>query len=95
MGLKVGTLLTFLAGVLSCILYGRLDKPSSLSSVVPIDFKLFYFDFRGRGESIRFIFAQAGVPYEDTRDIEWMSEKWVKELKPSKCQQPLPELCNL
>ena len=85
MALKVNTLLTFLAGVLSCVLYGRLDKPSSSpTSVIPDDFKLFYFDFRGRGESIRFIFAQADVPYEDTRDIEWMSEKWVKELKPSK-----------
>ena len=79
----MNTLLTFLAGVLSCILYGRLEQPTSPSSSIPNDFKLFYFDFRGRGESIRFIFAQAGVPYEDTRDIEWMSEKWVKELKPS------------
>ena len=44
-------------------------------------YKLFYFPFPGRGELIRFIFAQAGVEYEDYR-IPY--EKWVAEIKPSK-----------
>ena len=30
-------------------------------------YKLTYFDARGRGEGIRYIFAQAGVKYEDNR----------------------------
>ena len=30
-------------------------------------YKLIYFKSKGRGELIRFIFAQAGVPYEDKR----------------------------
>lgn len=42
-------------------------------------YKLFYFPFPGRGELIRFIFAQAGVEYEDYR-IPY--EKWVGEIKP-------------
>ena len=44
-------------------------------------YKLFYFPFPGRGELIRFVFAQAGVEYEDYR-IPY--EKWVAEIKPSK-----------
>ena len=30
-------------------------------------YKLSYFDFRGKGEIIRLVFAQAGVSYEDVR----------------------------
>ena len=41
-------------------------------------YKLYYFPFRGRGELIRFVFAQAGVQYEDVRVPK---EEWGK-LKP-------------
>ena len=30
-------------------------------------YKLMYFDFRGKGEITRLLFAQAGIPYEDVR----------------------------
>lgn len=40
-------------------------------------YKLIYFNMKGRAELIRFIFAQAGVKYEDERII---SEQWP-ELK--------------
>ena len=43
-------------------------------------YKLIYFDFRGRGELIRFMFAQAGVSYEDKR-IALNSKEWA-DLKP-------------
>ena len=42
-------------------------------------YKLTYFNDMGRGEIIRFIFAQAGVKYEDNRIAR---EQW-QELKPS------------
>jgi glutathione S-transferase len=40
-------------------------------------YKLVYFNFRGRAELIRYIFAQAGVEYEDQRITyeEWDSLK--------------------
>lgn len=44
------------------------------------NYKLTYFNGRGRAEMSRLIFAQAGVPYEDVR-IE--RDAWPK-LKPSK-----------
>lgn len=36
-------------------------------------YKLYYFPIRGRAELIRFVFAQAGVQYEDVRvpQDEW------------------------
>jgi len=42
-------------------------------------YKLTYFNFRGRGEIVRYVFAAAGVAYEDNR-IE--REQWP-ELKPT------------
>ncbi|KAJ8021971.1 Glutathione S-transferase 1 [Holothuria leucospilota] len=42
-------------------------------------FKLTYFDVRGRAEPIRYLFALAGVEYEDKR---LTSEEW-KKLKPN------------
>lgn len=43
-------------------------------------YKLTYFNFHGRAEAARMLFALAGVEYEDHR-IEWTSDEW-KELKP-------------
>ena len=45
-------------------------------------YKLYYFNFRGGGETIRIIFAQAGVKYEDIRFSE--GEQWAKEYKEGK-----------
>ena len=44
-------------------------------------YKLYYFNSRGSGESIRIILAQAGVKYED---IRFEREQWIKEYKESK-----------
>ena len=41
-------------------------------------YKLYYFQAKGRAELIRWIFIQAGVPYED---IRYTQEEW-KEFKP-------------
>ena len=38
-------------------------------------YKLYYFKARGRAELVRFVFAQAGVPYED---IRLSGEQWAK-----------------
>lgn len=51
-------------------------------------YKLVYFNARGRAEVSRFIFAQAGVEYEDKR-VE--KEEWAK-LKPSTPTGALPLL---
>ena len=42
-------------------------------------YKLYYFPFRARAELCRFVFAQAGVQYEDVRVPK---EEWG-QLKPS------------
>lgn len=41
-----------------------------------VSYKLIYLDGKGRAEVIRFIFAQAGVKYEDVR-YNWEKE-WPK-----------------
>ena len=41
-------------------------------------YKLFYFNAKGRAETSRFIFAQAGVKYEDVR---FTGEQWASEYK--------------
>ena len=51
-------------------------------------YKLTYFNARGRAETIRFIFAQAGVDYEDNRVA---GEEWVK-FKPTTPYGSLPVL---
>lgn len=40
-------------------------------------YKLYYFNSKGRAEHVRWIFAQAGVPYEDVRidGAEWLEIK--------------------
>jgi len=53
-------------------------------------FKLTYFNFYGRGEAARLIFALAGVGYEDCR-IEWPGEEW-NEFKPKTPFGQLPLL---
>lgn len=40
-------------------------------------YKLTYFGAKGRGEVVRFIFAQAGVPYDDVR-LEYGGQEWPK-----------------
>ena len=47
-----------------------------------VNYKLYYFSYMGRGEYARYIFAYAGVEYEDIR-VESGSEEWTK-LKKSK-----------
>lgn len=44
---------------------------------MPDKYKYFYFDARGRGELIRYILAQANVPYEEViiKGEEWLNEK--------------------
>ena len=42
-------------------------------------YKLYYWNAKGGAESIRIIFAQAGVKYEDVR---FEGEDWVKQYKP-------------
>ena len=51
-------------------------------------YKLIYFNAKGRGEIIRYIFAQAGVKYEDNRVTK---EEWP-ELKPNTPYGVLPIL---
>ena len=51
-------------------------------------YKLFYFNLRGRGELARFVFAQAGVEYEDVR-IEF--KDWP-EMKPKMPFEVVPVL---
>ena len=51
-------------------------------------YKLIYFNARGRGELIRYVFAQAGVQYEDFRVSK---EKWA-EIKPTTPYGMLPVL---
>lgn len=53
-------------------------------------YKLLYFNARGRAEVCRFVFAQAGVEYEDVR-VKWGSEEWEK-LKPTTPTGLLPVL---
>ena len=52
------------------------------------NYKLIYFNSRGRAEASRYIFAQAGVEYEDKRVDK---EEWL-QLKPSTPNGMLPIL---
>jgi len=53
-------------------------------------YKLTYFNFYGRGEAVRMLFALAGVEYEDKR-VEWTGDDW-KEIKPKTPFGQLPLL---
>lgn len=46
-------------------------------------FKVIYFDFRARGEALRFLLSYGGVEFEDVRFEE---DEWPK-LKPSEFNQ--------
>ncbi|KAJ8022540.1 hypothetical protein HOLleu_37466 [Holothuria leucospilota] len=45
------------------------------------NYKLIYFDFKGRVEPDRYMFELAGVKYEDKR-YGTTDEAWVNDLKP-------------
>lgn len=50
-----------------------------------VQYKLHYFPVRGRGEFIRYIFAQANVPYEEVLiPFAGGLEEWKNKLKPSR-----------
>ena len=51
-------------------------------------YKLHYFNSCGIAETIRFIFAHAGIQYEDIRHTQ---EEWV-EVKPGETATPQPQL---
>lgn len=51
--------------------------------------KLVYFNTRGRAESIRYLLAYAGVPYEDVRLTR---EEWNSKVKPTIPFGQLPAL---
>jgi len=51
-------------------------------------YKLYYFDGKGSAETIRFIFAQAGVQYEDVR----FNETTWPEFKPKMPYGAVPVL---
>ena len=51
-------------------------------------YKLYYFNVKGRAENTRFVFAQAGVPYED---IRLTGEQWA-EFKPKTPYGAMPVL---
>jgi len=53
-------------------------------------YKLTYFNFYGRAEAARMLFALAGVQYEDIR-LDWTGDAW-KELKPKTPFGQLPLL---
>ena len=53
-------------------------------------YKLIYFKARGSGELSRFVFAQAGVEYEDVR-LEYGGEEWAAQ-KPTMPFGVLPVL---
>ena len=46
-------------------------------------YKLTYFDLRGRGELIRYIFHYAGITFKDERVPSLVCDEWTK-MKPSK-----------
>ena len=49
-----------------------------------VHYKLSYFNVRGRAEIARFMFAEAGVPYEDHRFefAQWPEEKASTLIEP-------------
>lgn len=54
-------------------------------------YKLLYFDIPGRAEHIRYIFAYAGVEYEDFR---FQKDQWP-EIKKCRCCHMYPSpACN-
>ena len=63
-------------------------KTRQLQHSIMSNYKLIYFNSRGRAEASRYIFAQAGVEYEDKRVDK---EEWL-QLKPSTPTGMLPIL---
>jgi len=68
----------------------RCLKTSGVRFRMAHKYKLTYFNFHGRGECARMLFALAGVEYEDHR-IEWAGDAW-KEFKPKTPFGQLPLL---
>ncbi|KAK2160748.1 hypothetical protein LSH36_127g07006 [Paralvinella palmiformis] len=67
---------------------GAHERISELERARRRSYKLWYFDLRGRAETIRLIFAQAGVEYEDVR----FSPKDWPEIKPKMPWHTVPVL---
>lgn len=57
-----------------------------------VEYKLYYFNFRGRGELIRWVLAAAGQKYED---IRFEREKWPEyKAKSPTGQSPFIEIID-
>ncbi len=67
-----------------------IHKGRNIFLIERMAYKLIYFDMKGRAKTSRFIFAQAGIAYEDCR-IAYNGEEW-KKLKPTTPTGRLPVL---
>ena len=68
-------------------IFGRRAVGTEIDATMPT-YKLYYFNLKARAELTRWIFAQAGVEYEDIRVTK---EQWA-EMKPTTPNGCLPIL---